>query len=177
MGRNRKEMSKRIFNKIFASALSNDPNFLDDNNGRWIAPKDDVDIYLMEKAEIIVRRFGQREVVALIKFDGRRYFVSSGYQKPSEVPEGFSLIDSSPGLFSVMVIEADIPSNASATLAEEHLRFNHKEVPGYSGHELSNIEKMFPPIDFYLIDSNYQSEFYSNLSRISGIYIIRGYDN
>lgn len=78
MARQRIEMSRNVFARVFSSAVTLDKDFPIDSEVRWITRWDDGDADLMANAKVQVRRLGQREVTAVVDHKDRRIFCASG---------------------------------------------------------------------------------------------------
>lgn len=78
MARQRIQMSKDIFDRIFSAAVSLDKNFPIDTEARWITRKDNDDADLMANAKIQVKRLGLRESRRLSIIWIARYSAQAG---------------------------------------------------------------------------------------------------
>lgn len=175
MTRSRIAMSREIFDKIFSAALTEDSSFPLDAFSRWIKRKDADDARLMAEASMEFRRLGQREVTAIIAFEGRQVFCMSGYKPPEEVANGLSEIDVTPGLFATFVTGANIPSVATAAQARDLLKSEYRDVEGYDGHDLEAVMKIFPRVYCWEIDVSRAGNFAMDIFRISGSFVVRSY--
>ena len=177
MARQRIEMSKDVFDRIFSSAVALDKDFPIDAKARWITRKDDDDADLMANAKIQVRRLGQREVTAVVDHLDRKIFCTSGYGRPNEPWERVKEIDGTPGLFALFVTEADIPSTATAAQARNVLDGLYGGVAGYAGHSLSEVSGLFPEVNFWEIERPEVDDYSSDIDRIAGSFVVRAYGN
>lgn len=175
MARQRIEMSKDVFDRIFSSAVALDKDFPIDSEARWITRKDDDDADLMANAKIQVRRLGQREVTAVVVHMDRKIFCASGYGRPNEPWERVKEIDGTPGLFALFITEANIPSTATAAQARNVLEGSYHGVAGYEGHSLLEVSEVFPELSFWEIERPEVDVYSSDIYRIAGSFVVRSY--
>ncbi len=174
MSRNRVEMSGKLFRKLQTAALADDPDFPDDLHARWIKRKSEEDSTLMAEAKVGILPLGMLSLCASIEHFGEKYFCFAGLPLPDELPVGLEPIDPTPGLFACVVVEGDMPANASAARVRDLLEGQHKDVEGYIGHELEDIMPLFPKLSFFRLDD--PSQIYATkVERVAGAYIAKGY--
>jgi|LakMenE18May11ns_1017448.scaffolds.fasta_scaffold9846276_1 hypothetical protein len=101
-----------------------------------------------------------------IEHENRRYFVVSGLPIIDRPPTGLSPIDVTPGLFAVAVTGCQIRTNASAFAIKQAIESSHKGEPNFDGIDLSIMLELFPLIQAFQADSDY--EFTSTLIRVLG---------
>jgi hypothetical protein len=177
MSRNKIEMSKYIFNRIHASAIANDPNYLSDGKGRWITPIGQEDLDLMAYAEVNVLTLGAKMFAVSIKHGPENYFCFSGLETPQQLPINLDIIDPTPGLFACVVFCAELQALSTEYHARNTLEQQHFGQDNYNGHELSEILPHFQNLLFLKEQTKNNTPYLDSLERVAGAFIASGYES
>ena len=175
MSRNKIEMSSYIFDRIHSSALAQDPHYLADQNKRWIARKDEADLSLMVNAAIEVLTLGAKSFAISIKNGDDNYFCFSGLAVPDQLPVNLDEIMPTPGLFACVVYCAELQALGTASQARDTLEQQYHGQVGYTGHELTEIQPLFPKLCFVKVSAGVNAPYLDKLERVAGAYIAAGY--
>ncbi|HEY4437572.1 MAG TPA: hypothetical protein VGN40_15595 [Lelliottia sp.] len=175
MSRNKKAMSKYIFDRIHESASSLDSMYIADDKSRWLARKDDDDLNLMTNAEVNVLILGAKTFAVSIRNGSDTYFCFSGLVVPEQLPANLSEIEPTPGLFSCVVFMANLPALATAAQARDILEQQYYGQEGYCGHEINDVAPLFPELYFVKANENISTNYLNKLERVAGAFISAGY--
>jgi hypothetical protein len=174
VSRNRKRMSKELFDSITAYAVQLDQQFPIDAGDRWIRRLSDADADLMSKADVTALPLNMATSVVRIAYGDDLYYSLNGFSISDEFPDGLLLTESTLGLFSTSILAAKIQPNATAAQVRDILEYQSSLVDGYEGHDLSVIEGLFPKLIFLRAGRKY--EYTSSLERVAGSCLTRSYD-
>lgn len=175
MARNRTAMSAALFGRLTDHAAQAGEFVVNPEAGRWIIRKDDHDAALMAKAEAEARIVTRQIRLVRIEHDGQTYFCTFGLPEPDETPPDLEIIGSTPSLFAIAVLEAQVRPRASITSADikQLLDERYKDHADYAGHELSEIEPIFPPMVVYRALAT--AEYHAVTDRVLGAILARTY--
>ncbi|MEA8826924.1 hypothetical protein PZS68_20065 [Klebsiella aerogenes] len=151
--------------------------YLADDNGRWLARKDEVDLNLMTNAEVEVLTLGAKMFAISIKNGDDKYFCFCGLDIPEQLPANLEETDPTPGLFSCVVFCAQLQAIATASQARDILEQQYFGQEGYSGHELNEIVPLFPALYFLKETTKDSTPYLNNLERVAGAFITAGYSS
>ncbi|MBC3449902.1 hypothetical protein HU745_02445 [Pseudomonas mosselii] len=168
-------MSRKIFDKIQSAALSNDPLYSVDTLPRWLSKLDDSDSLLMANSEVEVVSLGANVFIASITSQDVIFYCFCGLPVPDELPAGLEGVEATPGLFGSVICEADVSSLATAAEANNIMNGRHGKIHGYEGHSVEEVARLFPALFFAKRTAESADIYLSNLERIAGSYISRGY--
>ena len=157
MARNRIEMSAELFGLLTAYAHELGEPVTNPAGARFIKKLNEVDSALMADAKagdpVIVTR--QIRLVR-VQHLSETYFCTFGLPDPDEVPPGLEIIDATPGIFAVAVLAAKMrpitsrPAIGNQAFAiKDLLDSQFMGSPGYEGHELEGVAKLFPEVTVY----------------------------
>jgi hypothetical protein len=169
-------MSNALFGRVADHAAQLDDPIVNPDAGRWIKNDDAVDLALMATATAVPRIVTRRIRLVRIEHEGELYFCTFGLPEADEVPPNLETVDSTPGLFALAVLEAQVwPStNVTAVSVKQVLdeQFIHNGA-GYSGHELTEIAPLFPPLSIYRATAT--ADYHTLTDRVLGSILARTY--
>lgn len=169
-------MSQQIFERLIAHA-SDDGVFIPaTDQRRWISRLNDTDASLMAEADVFDHQQITRQIRAICFEHGAvRYFAVLGLGAAVSVPDGLSPTELTPGTFAVALTQADIQPSAKGFEILDAIGDLHGGVEGFGGYELAAIVKLFPNVEMFEADQNY--EYTSNVVRVLGALIARSYSD
>jgi hypothetical protein len=150
-------MSNDLFDMLVFCAEKEGRPVEEPKAARFIKKLNDEDSALMADANIVEPFVVTRQIrlVRITHLD-QTYFCTFGLQCPDNVPPGLEVTDATPGLFAVAVLAAKVRpiSSHSATgdqafAIKEALDKQFMGSPGYDGHELEDVAKLFPQVTVY----------------------------
>lgn len=109
---------------------------------------------------------------SLWNYDNKNYFVISGLELPSKLPDGYEYEAINAGFFTAIIAELELPikTGISKIYVDEHIMSQSKDEPTYVGHDFNDLAKVFPNIVATKITNRY-SGLPGNLSQLASIYI------
>jgi hypothetical protein len=176
--RNRKKMSKVIFDKLLAHAGRGGATIGNLEKPRWIAALTDEDSNLMATAEIKNRRKITRQMQGVM-FEHRasRYFAFFGFPPTSglsdNLPEGLTEVAISPGNFGLTVVATDVAPTGTPSEIRDVVEAEFKGVDNYTGHNLDSITKLFPRLLMLQADVNFP--YTDDIDRVLGALVATVY--
>jgi len=175
VARNRIAMSAALFGRLTDYATQVGDPVANPDAGRWIVRKDDADAALMANAVAEARIVTRQIRLVRVEHEGDRYFCTFGLPEPDATPPDLEIIDATPGIFAIAVLEAQIRPLMSVTAAEikQVLDDRFKDNAGYEGHELAEIEPLFPPLLVYR--SVTDADYHAITDRVLGSILARTY--
>lgn len=168
-------MSSYIFDRIHAAALASDPLYVGDQHPRWLARKSDEDSQLMADADLQFLPLGLKAFIVSIKFGVDSYYCFCGLPVSEELPHGLLEAEVTPGLFACVINVAEVPSNATASQARDILEDQYRGRDNYNGHELAEVEALFPVLRFSKVSESFEAPYLDSLERVAGAYVAAGY--
>ena len=172
--RSRIQMSQQIFARLITHASENGVAIPSDDQARWISRFSDADASLMAEADVFGHQQITRQIRAMhFEHDAVRYFAVLGIGEAESVPDGLVLTELTPGTLSVALTQSDIQPTAKGLEILEAIGDLHGGVEGFDGYELSAITKLFPSIEIFEADQNY--EYTANVVRVLGALTARSY--
>jgi hypothetical protein len=168
-------MSMTLFGRLADHAEQKGDPVTNRDAARWIARKDETDAALMAHAKAKAKIVTRQIRLVRVEHDGECYFCTFGLPEPEDAPPYLEVIDTTPGIFSVAVLEAQVWPLMGVTAAEikQALDARHGGSAGYEGHELSEVEKFFPPLLVYR--SVEASPYHAITDRVLGAILARAY--
>ncbi len=175
MARNRIEMSGILFERLIEHAAQAGDSIANREAGRWISRKDEADAALMANAAADSRFVTRQIRLVRVEYEGERYFCTFGLPEPDEVPPDLEIIDVTPGLFTIAVLEAQVRPRMSVTTAEikQVLDDRYKDSAGYVGHDLREIEPLFPSLLVFRATAG--ADYHAITDRVLGSILVRTY--
>jgi hypothetical protein len=147
MSRSRKEVSNELFGRLIAAAPGLDLG----TAARWITRLSEEDADLLAKAKTDGLKLGRKLAVACRKYDGRQFVSLIGFDNVSLDIDGLQRIDPSPAHFQLTVLAVDLNPTGSEAEIRDALEGRDKSDSTYAGHDLSEIDALFPSIDYFEI--------------------------
>jgi hypothetical protein len=176
VSRNRIEMSGVLFGRLADHASQGGDPIANLDAGRWIKKKDDGDLALMALASAEPRIVTRQIRLVRIEHEGERYFSTFGLPEPDEVPPDLEIVEATPGLFALSVLEAGVrpPTTVTAATVKEVLdeQFKGNSV-GYQGYDLDQIIPLFPPLVVYRATA--PADYHAITDRVLGSILARTY--
>lgn len=144
--RNRKVMSRALFERLIVAADQRGAVVQAEEQARFIKRLSVADSLLMAEAEASVLSLSRSRKLVRIRWEGDTFIVVFGFGEPDPVPLALEYWDITPGIFAIGVLEANLPPSPSVTGAEirNAIEVEHAGVAGYEGHELAAIASLFP---------------------------------
>jgi hypothetical protein len=172
--RSRIQMSQQIFERLIAHASDDGVVIPDTDQKRWISRLSDADATLMAEADVLGHQQITRQIRAIhFEHNAVRYFAVLGIGEAESVPDGLVPTELTPGTLSVALTQSDIQPSAKGLEILEAIGDLHGGVEGFNGYELSAITKLFPSIEIFEADQNY--EYTANVVRVLGALTARSY--
>lgn len=160
-------MSQNVFGRLIECVEQQGLALENRDKSRWIKRLSEHDANLMSKADVISTVKVTRQIKAVqIEYENFRYMAILGLPLIDSAPDGLILIDHTPGLFAIAVIGADVGPNATAYQIKQAIEYSHEGDPGFEGIDLAEISCLFPLIQVFQADKNY--EFTAELVRVLG---------
>lgn len=168
-------MSAALFGRLSEHAAQAGDPVVSPDAGRWIIRKDDDDAALMAEAAAEARVVTRQIRLVRIEHGDQRYFCTFGLPEPDEAPPDLEVVDATPGLFAIAILEAQVrpPTGVTAADIKQVLDDRYKDSAGYDGHELAEIEALFPPMFVYRAVA--AAEYHSITDRVLGSILARSY--
>lgn len=175
MARNRIEMNGILFERLIEYAAQAGDSVANRDAGRWISRKEDADAALMANATTEVRIVTRQIRFVNVEHEGERYFCTFGLPEPDEVPPDLEITNVTPGLFTIAVLEAQVRPPMSVTSAEikQVLDDRYKGNAGYDGHDLEEIEPLFPAL--LVFRATAAADYHAITERVLGSILARTY--
>lgn len=176
MSRNRIDMSSALFGRLTDFAAQLDDPVINPEAGRWIRNGDAADLRLMSNAEFDVRILTRQIRLVRIEHEGVLYFCTFGLPEADEIPPNLESVDATPGVFALAVLEAQVRPPTSVTAAAIKQILDEQFIDnggGYEGHELADIEPLFPPLCVYRATG--AADYHSLTDRVLGSILVRTY--
>jgi len=172
--RSRIQMSQQIFKRLIAHASDDGVVIPEIDQKRWIRRLSDADASLMAEADVFGHQQITRQIRAIhFEHEAVRYFAVLGIGETGDVPEGLVPTELTPGTLSVALTQSDIQPNAKGLEILEAIGDLHGGIEGFDGYELSAIAKLFPSVEMFEADKNY--EYTANVVRVLGALTARSY--
>jgi len=168
-------MSGVLFGRLTEYAAQAADPVVSPDAGRWIARKSQADADLMASAVAEARIVTRQIRLVRVQHEGERYFCTFGLPDTDVVPPDLEIVDATPGIFAIAVLEAQVRPPLSVTPAEikQVLDDRFKDNGGYEGHELAEIEPFFPRMVVYHAVTN--AEYHTLTDRVLGSILVRTY--
>ncbi|TAU81956.1 hypothetical protein ELH50_01205 [Rhizobium ruizarguesonis] len=164
------KMSTELFGRLSARAIEIDPDFPVYAGNRWISRESDDDAELMSNARAVSLVLNMGRSAIQICYREQILYGFVGFDVEN-ISEGLTPVDTTPGLFAIGIIEGDIQPIATPSQIRDIVEDQSHLIDGYSGHQLSQILPLFPPIIFYTSNSNY--DFLKDIERAVGSVLVR----
>ncbi|WP_205345662.1 hypothetical protein [Pyruvatibacter mobilis] len=172
--RSRVKMSQQIFERLITHASENGVVIPSPEQARWIRRLNDADASLMAKADVLEHQQITRQIRAIqFEHDAVRYFAVLGIGEAESLPDGLVPTELTPGTLTVVLEQSDIQPSAKGLEILEAIGGLHGGVDGFEGYELSDITRLYPSIDIFKADQNY--EYTKNVVRVLGALTARSY--
>ncbi len=176
MARNRIVMSGTLFGRLADHAFQCGDPILNPDAARWIKKRDDADLGLMASASVETTIVTRQIRLVRIEYDDECYFCAFGLSEPEEVPPDLEIIDATPGIFALSVLESNVRplSTVTAAVLKEVLddQFMGNDS-GYEGHDLEDVARYFPTIVVYRAVA--PAEYHAITDRVLGSILARTY--
>lgn len=176
-------MSNDLFSLISKRVLEIDPNFPWVSNVRWIKRHSEDDANVMTHSKSETQKLSSLHAATFIEYKDQKFLCVSGFDDPSIHIPGLIQVDSTPALFHLHVLNAELMPNATLArireiifawddvISQNNQRKNGE--PECTGHDLTEIESLFPKIKYFKLDCN---EIYlQSKDRALGAYIAASY--
>jgi hypothetical protein len=169
-------MSGAIFGCLADHALQYGGPIANRDAARWIKKRDDADLALMTSASAEPRIVTRQIRLVRIDHNDERYFCTFGLPEPEELPPDLEIVDATPGIFVLSVLEANVRPLTNVTAAEikdvldEQFKDNGS---GYEGHDLEEVMSFFPPLVVYR--AKVEAEYHAIVDRVLGSILARTY--
>lgn len=176
MARKRIAMSNALFGRLAQRAAQLGDSVVNADAGRWIKNKDVADLKLMSTANATVRIVTRQIRLVRIEHEGALYFCTFGLPEADVVPPFLETVDATPGLFAIAMLEAQVWPAANVTAASIRQVLDEQFVnngTGYEGHDLDEIEPLFPPISVYRATE--KADYHTLIDRVLGSILARTY--
>lgn len=158
-------MSKELFARLAAAA----PDVVPIEGQRWIKRESDEDAELLGKADVEFLRLSRQLGASLIKRGENRFVASIGLPDTEFTVDGLEPAQPTPALFQLAILDLDVTPSASESEIREILQGQSDNDPEYEGHDLTQIEPLFPNISYFkIIDDD---EYFDDIGRILGVLI------
>ena len=169
-------MSGALFGRLADHASQGGDTIANLDAGRWIKKKDDADLALMAFASAEPRIVTRQIRLIRIEHEGEHYFCTFGLPEPDEVPPDLEIVDATPGLFALSVLEANVrpPITVTTAAVKEVLEEQFKDNgTGYEGHDLGEVMPLFPPLVVYRATA--PADYHAITDRVLGSILARTY--
>lgn len=168
-------MSSALFGRLTDYAAQAGDPVANPDAGRWITRKDGEDANLMANAVAEARIVTRQIRLVRIEHEDQRYFCTFGLPEPEATLPDLEIVDATPGIFSIAVLEAQVrpPMSVTASEIKQNLDDRYKDSDGYDGHELADIERLFPPLIVYRAVAD--AEYHKITDRVLGAILARTY--
>jgi hypothetical protein len=174
--RKRKAMSKMIFHRLIEHAKRDGVDFANADKVRWIKRLNDDDALLMAKANVVANRKVTRQIrVVQIEHEERRLFAFLGMRLIEAPTEGLAYTELTPGLFGIIVTQADIKPVATGSEIRDAIELQYDGADDFDGFDLKSISDLFPPIFVYEADKDF--EYTGDKIRVLGAMVARSYED
>lgn len=176
MARKRIDMSNALFGRLTDFAAQLDDPVVNPEAGRWLKNADPTDLALMSKADVDVRIVTRQIRLVRIEHEDALYFCTFGLPEADEIPPDLETVDATPGLYALAVLEAQVRPPPSVTAAAIKQALDEQFVEngsGYVGHDLAEIEALFPPLSVYRATG--AADYHALTDRVLGSILARTY--
>ena len=168
------QMSQQIFARLIAHASDSGVPIPGADQARWIRRLSDADASLMAEADVLGYQQITRQIRAIhFEHDAVRYFAVLGIGEAESLPDGLTPTELTPGTLAVALTQSDIHPSARGLEILEAIGDLHGGVEGFDGYELAAIANLFPSIEIFEADQNY--EYTANVVRVLGALTARSY--
>lgn len=168
-------MSKALFERLISAASQRGVEISTASEGRFIRRLNELDAQLMATGSARLLSLSRQIRMVRIEFQEDVYFCAFGLPQPETLPLGLQLVEVTPGLFAVSVLEALVQPAMSVTGATilDVIGDQYQGVKGYEGHELADVMRLFPLLSAFKVAQ--EEEFHKNDHRVLGALLARGY--
>lgn len=141
---------------------------------RWIKKHSDEDADLMSKADILEVCHITRHIRASLLVHGEEHFLCVvGLEANENLPDGFDVVELTPGFFALAVIELKLMSTATSLEIFQVIGSDFAGEDGYEGHDLGDIAKLFPTVSVFQLNRDADSA--ESIWRSLGILLATNY--
>lgn len=174
--RNRIDMSKQLFERLIVAAQQRGVEIVNSTKKRYIRKLSDDDSELMASGDAKALVISRHVRIVRISFRDETYFCVFGLSEPDATPPGLEPVELTPALFSIAILEAQVqPAGSVSGFAIcEVIDGNFMGTEGYQGHDLEDIERLFPHILVYRVKSG-EPYLFNGEHRVLGALIARSY--
>jgi hypothetical protein len=144
--RNRIAMNRVLFERLIAHARNDDNPVASPDAGRFIKRENDRDASLLTNAVVSKTMLTRQIRVARVESVTDTFFCVSGLSEAEAPPAGLEIVDMTPALFILSIIEADLfpRRNVSSATIKNILDDRHMaNSQGYDGHDLDEISNSY----------------------------------
>ncbi|HBO2965668.1 TPA: hypothetical protein L4Q94_005710 [Pseudomonas aeruginosa] len=174
--RNRKEMNKRLFERILHCGQQRGAQIENIEKVRYIQRLNESDASLMSSADAEVLNISRHTKLIKIAKGDDCFFCTIGISEPGLLPTGLEPAPITPALFAITVLEAEVQPSSSVTgyKIKDAIEGEYQGVQDYDGHLLEKVTPLFPSIQVYKVSSNEPFLDY-DLYRVVGSLLSRSY--
>lgn len=153
--RNRKHMSKALFDILISTARQRDTDIDNPEKGRFIHRHSEDDAHLMAQADTSALSLSRSQRMVRVTWKNDLYFVTFGIGEPDSIPQNLEYAELTPGIFVSSVLAANIlPSQAiSGASIKDTIEGEYIGTQNYQGHDLYSIASLFPACQIYRVIS------------------------
>lgn len=169
-------MSQALFGRLIEHADQEGVPVSHPECGRYIKRLNDSDADLMSAGAATTVVVNRHIRLVRINHGDHLYFCTFGLPEPEEPLSGLENIPTTPGIFALAVLEANIrPSRAvtAATIKEVLDEAHMGNGQGYAGHDLEEVIPLFSPLVVYRVTD--QLDYHFNTERVLGSILARTY--
>ncbi|MCA3715982.1 hypothetical protein [Phenylobacterium sp.] len=169
-------MSRALFELLAEHASQGGDPVANRDAARWIKRKDAADLALMDSASAEPRIVTRQIRLVRINHNDESYFCTFGLPETEEEPPDLEIVDATPGIFALSVLEANVRPLSTVTAAvvknvlDEQF---HDNGSGYEGHELEEIISCFPSLVVY--HATVPATYHEITDRVLGSILARTY--
>ncbi len=176
MARNRIQMIKVLFERLADHAAQAGDPITNSESVRWIKRKSDADARLMASASAKARIVTRQIRLVRVDSEDECFFCMFGLPEPEGISPELEVMDPTPGLFTLSILEASMrpPVSVTATAIKEILDVQFQDNgAGYDGHDLDDIMPLFPALVVYRATA--PAEYQKSTDRVLGSILVRTY--
>lgn len=165
-------MSGELFSALVGRA--EEGGIVIEGGARWIKRSSEFDADMMAKGDCHNLVLSRQQRAMFIDFQGRRFFLITGFSDCEVAPPGLTKVDPSPAMLILAFHELRIELTATSAETRDVLENQYAGKDAYDGHELNVIISLFPKFFCFEVDSSYSSS--STIERLTGSYACRSYN-
>lgn len=174
MARTRIAMNTALFGRLIDHADREGIPVEHPAEGRFIRRQDADDAAILTSARVVTLLVTRQIRLVRVDHNGERYFCAFGLAEPEGALLEPECIPTTPALFTLSVLEANIHPRKSVTASQIKDALDdayHVEGGDYAGHHLAQITPLFPDLIVYRVTT--QLEYHDIMERVLGSILVR----